>query len=53
MQAFVMKEIGKVGFVEKPMPKPGPGDAIIKTTKRRSAPLMRTPCMARSVRVRI
>jgi threonine dehydrogenase-like Zn-dependent dehydrogenase len=33
MRAFVMKEIGKVGFAEKPVPKAGPGDAIIKTTK--------------------
>jgi threonine dehydrogenase-like Zn-dependent dehydrogenase len=33
MQAFVMKEIGKVGLAEKPIPQPGPGDAIIRTTK--------------------
>jgi len=34
MKAFVMKGIGKVGFVEKPAPKdPGPNDAIIKTTR--------------------
>jgi threonine dehydrogenase-like Zn-dependent dehydrogenase len=34
MKAFVMKEIGKVGFMEKPVPQdPGPDDAIIKTTK--------------------
>lgn len=33
MQAFVMRAIGQVGFVEKPIPRPGPNDAIIKTTK--------------------
>lgn len=32
MKAFVMKGIGRVGFVDKPIPKPGPNDAIIKTT---------------------
>jgi threonine dehydrogenase-like Zn-dependent dehydrogenase len=32
MQAFVMQGIGKVGFTEKPIPEPGPNDAIIKTT---------------------
>ncbi len=33
MRAFVMKGIGKVGFAEKPIPTPGPTDAIVKTTK--------------------
>jgi isopropanol dehydrogenase (NADP+) len=33
MRAFVMKGIGKVGFADKPIPTPGPTDAIIKTTK--------------------
>lgn len=33
MKAFVMKEIGQVGFMDKPMPKPGPDDAIVRTTK--------------------
>lgn len=33
MRAFVMKGIGRVGFMEKPVPDPGPMDAIIKTTK--------------------
>jgi threonine dehydrogenase-like Zn-dependent dehydrogenase len=33
MKAFVMGEIGQVGFMDKPMPKPGPGDAIVRTTK--------------------
>jgi threonine dehydrogenase-like Zn-dependent dehydrogenase len=32
MKAFVMKGIGKVGFMEKPIPELGPNDAIIKTT---------------------
>jgi isopropanol dehydrogenase (NADP+) len=32
MKAFVMKKIGQVGFVEKPVPRPGPGDAIVKTS---------------------
>ncbi len=33
MKAFVMKEIGQVGFMDKPMPKPGPHDAIVRTTR--------------------
>lgn len=33
MKAFVMKAIGQVGFMEKPIPQPGPDDAIVKTTK--------------------
>ncbi len=34
MQAFVMKGIGEVEFLEKPVPEdPGPNGAIIKTTK--------------------
>jgi threonine dehydrogenase-like Zn-dependent dehydrogenase len=33
MKAFVMKAIGEVGFLEKPMPHPGPNDAIVKTTR--------------------
>lgn len=34
MKTFVMKKIGEVGFMDKPMPRgPGPNDAIIKTTK--------------------
>jgi threonine dehydrogenase-like Zn-dependent dehydrogenase len=32
MKAFVMKEIGSVGFMEKPIPEAGPYDAIIKTS---------------------
>jgi threonine dehydrogenase-like Zn-dependent dehydrogenase len=32
MRAFVMKEIGRVGFMEKPDPEPGPGDAVVRTT---------------------
>jgi threonine dehydrogenase-like Zn-dependent dehydrogenase len=33
MKAFVMRETGEVGFMDKPMPKPCPGDAIVRTTK--------------------
>lgn len=33
MKAFVMKEIGRVGFMDKPMPKPGPNDAVVRTTR--------------------
>ena len=33
MMAFVMKGIGKVGFMEKPIPEVGPNDALIKTTR--------------------
>ncbi|MER5352085.1 NAD(P)-dependent alcohol dehydrogenase [Kitasatospora sp. NPDC002551] len=33
MKAFVMKEIGRVGFLEKPMPQLGPGDALVRTTR--------------------
>lgn len=33
MKAFVMKRIGEVGFMEKPIPDdPGPNDAIVRTT---------------------
>ncbi len=32
MKAFVMKGIGRVGFADKPIPKAGPNDAIIKAT---------------------
>lgn len=32
MKAFVMQGIGKTGYAEKPIPSPGPGDAIVKTT---------------------
>ncbi|MEV1084625.1 NAD(P)-dependent alcohol dehydrogenase [Streptomyces sp. NPDC050211] len=33
MKAFVMKEIGRVGFMEKPVPPLGPGDALVRTTR--------------------
>ena len=33
MKAFVMQGIGKVEFVDKPIPEPGPNDAIVKTTR--------------------
>lgn len=32
MKCFVMHAIGKVGMMDKPIPRPGPNDAIIKTT---------------------
>jgi threonine dehydrogenase-like Zn-dependent dehydrogenase len=32
MKAFVMKHIGAVGLMEKPIPEPGPSDAVVKTT---------------------
>jgi isopropanol dehydrogenase (NADP+) len=32
MKTFVMKAIGQVGFADKPVPRPGPSDAIVKTT---------------------
>ena len=33
MKAFVMREIGRVGFMDKPIPRPGPNDAIVQTTR--------------------
>ena len=33
MKTFVMKSVGQVGFLEKPIPEPGPNDAVIKTTR--------------------
>src|SRR5579862_1344654 len=32
MKTFVMNAIDRVGFMDKPVPRPGPADAIIKTT---------------------
>lgn len=32
MKCFVMRGIGKVGVMEKPIPRPGPFDAIVRTT---------------------
>jgi len=32
MRAFAMLDIGKTGFVRKPIPTPGPTDAVVKTT---------------------
>lgn len=32
MRAFVMRRIGEVAMMEKPLPEPGPDDAIVKTT---------------------
>ncbi|HEX6540389.1 MAG TPA: NAD(P)-dependent alcohol dehydrogenase [Ktedonobacterales bacterium] len=33
MKAFVMQSLGHVGFMDKPIPEPGPDDAVVKTTK--------------------
>ena len=33
MRTFVMKGLEQVGFIEKPIPEPGPNDAIVKTTR--------------------
>jgi threonine dehydrogenase-like Zn-dependent dehydrogenase len=33
LKAFVMKEIGRVGFMDKPVPTLGPGDALVRTTR--------------------
>ena len=33
MTAFVMTELDGVGFIEKPIPKAGPNDAVVKTTR--------------------
>jgi isopropanol dehydrogenase (NADP+) len=33
MKAFVMERIGHFGFMDKPIPRPGPNDAVIKTTR--------------------
>lgn len=32
MNAFVMHAIGKVGMMQKPVPEPGPNDAVVKTS---------------------
>ncbi len=32
MKAFVMHGIGEVGIIDKPVPRPGPNDAIVRTT---------------------
>ena len=32
MKTFCMLELGKTGFMQKPIPEPGPTDAVIKTT---------------------
>lgn len=33
MKAFVMQGIGRVEFADKPIPDPGPNDAVVKTTR--------------------
>ena len=32
MKAFVMHGIGEVGIIDKPIPRPSPNDAILRTT---------------------
>jgi isopropanol dehydrogenase (NADP+) len=32
MRAFIMRKIGEVGVMDKPIPEPGPNDAIVRTT---------------------
>ena len=32
MRSFVIKKVGETGVVEKPIPEPGPEEAIVKTT---------------------
>lgn len=32
MRAFIMRGIGEVGLTEKPIPEPGPRDAVVRTT---------------------
>ena len=34
MRAFVIKQVGETGIVEKPIPEPGPEEAIVKTGMR-------------------
>jgi threonine dehydrogenase-like Zn-dependent dehydrogenase len=33
MRAFVMRSVDHVGFMDKPLPRPGPNDAIVRTTR--------------------
>jgi isopropanol dehydrogenase (NADP+) len=33
MKAFVTEKIRQVGLMDKPVPQPGPNDAIVKTTR--------------------
>lgn len=28
-----MRKLGEVGFMDKPVPRPGPNDAVVKTTR--------------------
>jgi len=32
MKAFVLRKVGEVGVIEKPIPEPGPNDAVVRTT---------------------
>ncbi len=33
MKTFVMKGLDRVAFIDKPVPQPGPNDAVMKTTQ--------------------
>ncbi|USA00797.1 hypothetical protein NCG97_08955 [Streptomyces lydicamycinicus] len=32
MRAFVLRKVGEVGVIEKPIPDPGPNDVVVRTT---------------------
>ena len=32
MRAFVIRNVGEVGIVDKPIPEPGPEEAVVRTT---------------------
>ncbi|MET8325605.1 alcohol dehydrogenase catalytic domain-containing protein [Streptomyces sp. NPDC005181] len=32
MRAFVLRKVGEVGVIDKPVPEPGPNDAVVRTT---------------------
>ncbi|PJJ03377.1 threonine dehydrogenase-like Zn-dependent dehydrogenase [Streptomyces sp. 2333.5] len=32
MRAFVLRKVGEVGVIEKPVPEPGPNDVVVRTT---------------------
>lgn len=43
MRAFVIKQVGETAVVEKPIPEPGPEEAIVRTTAALIAPPTSTP----------
>jgi hypothetical protein len=52
MKCFVMHGIGKVGVMDKPVPRAGPNDAIIRTPPRSFAPPTPTPWRVQSATAR-